>query len=179
MSRDHAFATQNKFPEGATVVGIVAASNKTPVTRHTGDVEMHPTFLTLANIHSEVRMKATAHAWRCVAYVPVVEFEAPSECQLILQGRLWHKCMNKVFVNLKTAVKIGHFMPDPYGALRYGFTPLVRWQGDLVEKQSIAVVAKNASPVSQAVIKQFGDNFPHPPRNGSPGEVWAEPQSTQ
>ncbi|KAH7917526.1 hypothetical protein BV22DRAFT_1026171, partial [Leucogyrophana mollusca] len=129
MSGDHAFATQvciitNKLPEGATVVGIVAASDKTPVTRHTGDVEMHPTFLTLANIHSEVRMKATAHAWRCIAYVPVVEFEAHSDFQSILQGRLWHKCMDKVFVNLKIAAKIGHFMSDPYGALRYGFTPL-------------------------------------------------------
>ncbi|KAH7918690.1 hypothetical protein BV22DRAFT_1024177, partial [Leucogyrophana mollusca] len=82
---------------------------------------------TLANIHSEVWMKAMAHAWRCVAYVPVVEFEAYSEFQLILQGRLWHKCMDKVFVNLKTAAKIGHFMPDSYNTLRYGFTPLIGW----------------------------------------------------
>ncbi|KAI6123491.1 hypothetical protein EDD16DRAFT_1704438 [Pisolithus croceorrhizus] len=55
---------QDTLPEGATLVPIIAASDKTPVTRHTGSLEMHPLFLTIANIDSDIRMKATAYAWQ-------------------------------------------------------------------------------------------------------------------
>jgi len=54
------------LPEGATILPIMAASDKTPVTSHTGGLEMHPLFLTTGNIQSDVRMKATSHAWNLV-----------------------------------------------------------------------------------------------------------------
>ncbi|KAH7908355.1 hypothetical protein BJ138DRAFT_1012981 [Hygrophoropsis aurantiaca] len=158
---------ENELPEGATIAGIVAASDKTPVTRHTGGLKMHPTFVTLANISSDVRMKATAQAWKCVAFVPIVEFDVNSEYQTILQSRLWHKCMDKVFVNLKIAAKVGTFMPDPFGELRYVFTILVAWQADLPEQQLIADVARSASPVTTAITQNFGDAFAHPSRLGN------------
>ncbi|KAG1886948.1 uncharacterized protein F5891DRAFT_1132294 [Suillus fuscotomentosus] len=66
-----AFSTQDQLPEGATIVPIIAASDKTPVTRQTGGLEMHPLFLTIGNINSDVHMKATSHTWRCVVYMPI------------------------------------------------------------------------------------------------------------
>lgn len=53
---------QDQLPEGATIVPIIAASDKTPVTRQTGGLEMHPLFLTIGNIDSDIHMKATSHA---------------------------------------------------------------------------------------------------------------------
>lgn len=159
--------SQNSLPHGATLIPIIAASDKTPVTRQTGGLEMHPLFLTIGNIDSDVRMKATAHAWRCVAFMPIVKFETHPDYQTILQSRLWHRCVDIVFGKLKHVANSGAFITDPFGAIRYCFTPLVAWTADLPEQQMIACVSKNASPVTLATLKQFGDPTPHLPRTKS------------
>ncbi|KIO11448.1 hypothetical protein M404DRAFT_126753 [Pisolithus tinctorius Marx 270] len=129
---------QDTLPDGATLVPVIAASDKTPITRYMGGLEMHPLFLTIANIDADVRMKATAHAWRCVAFVPVVKFEVHSDYQTILQSRLWHKCVDIVTEKLKRATNCGEFMADPFGDVRCCYTPLVAWTADLPEQQLIA-----------------------------------------
>ncbi|KAI6022134.1 hypothetical protein BKA83DRAFT_102958 [Pisolithus microcarpus] len=134
---------QDSLPEGATIVPIIAASDKTPVTRHTGGLEMHPLFITIGNIDSDVHMKATAYAWRCIAFMPVVKFEIHQNFQTILQARLWHKCVDIVMEKLKCAANIREFMTDPFGDIRHCFTPLVAWTADLPEQQLIATVTRN------------------------------------
>ncbi|KAG1831968.1 hypothetical protein DFJ58DRAFT_719532 [Suillus subalutaceus] len=109
-----------------------ASEIQTPVTRQTGSLEMHPTFLTLGNIHSEVRMKATSHAWACIAYIPVPEY--------IVNMRVWHKCMDLVLEKLKVAAEVGEFMVDPMGCRRYAFTPLAAHIADLPEQIMIACI---------------------------------------
>ncbi|KAI6115800.1 hypothetical protein EDD17DRAFT_1470754 [Pisolithus thermaeus] len=116
---------KDTLPEGATLVPIIAASDKTPVTRHTGSLEMHPLFLTIANIDSDIRMKATAYAWRCVAFMPTVKFDVHPDYQTILQARLWHRCVDIVTEKLKRAANVGEFMTDPFGDVRHCFTPLL------------------------------------------------------
>lgn len=128
---------------------------------------MHPVFLTLANINGDVRMKATAHAWACVAFLPIPQFNVNSDYQTILQSRVYHTCIDRVFSGLKRAAKFGEMMADPSGILRWSFTPLVAWVADLVEQQLIAGVAKSASPISLATTHEFGDGTTHPPRHGS------------
>ena len=129
----------------------------------TGGLEMHPLFITIGNIDSEVCMAATSHAWRCVAFMPIPKFEVHSDYQTILQTRLWHSCVDIVTGNLKSAATVGALMSDPAGRLRHCFTPLAAWTADLPEQLMIACVAKNASPVTQATHKQFGDAERHPP----------------
>ncbi|KAI6139186.1 hypothetical protein BKA82DRAFT_4332359 [Pisolithus tinctorius] len=116
---------QDTLPDGTTLVPVIAASDKTPITRYMGGLEMHPLFLTIANIDTNVHMKATAHAWRCVAFVPIVKFKVHSDYQTILQSQLWHKCVNI-------------FMADPFGDVQCCYTPLVAWTADLPEQQLIA-----------------------------------------
>ncbi|KAI6095783.1 hypothetical protein EDD17DRAFT_1774437 [Pisolithus thermaeus] len=116
---------QDTLPEGATLVPIIAASDKTPVTRHTGSLEMHPLFLTIANIDSDVRMKATAYAWHCVAFMPTVKFDVHPDYQTILQARLWHRCVDIVTEKLKCAANVGEFMTDPFGDVWHCFMPLI------------------------------------------------------
>jgi hypothetical protein len=69
---------------------IVLASDKTPVTQQTGGLEMHPTFLTITNIHSDIHMKAATHAWSCVAYMPIPQFVCHLDFTSLLQARVWH-----------------------------------------------------------------------------------------
>ena len=47
------------MPQGHTMIGIIGASDKTPLTIGLGNKKMHPVLLSLANIDAGVRMKAT------------------------------------------------------------------------------------------------------------------------
>ncbi|KAG2359553.1 hypothetical protein BDR07DRAFT_1452327 [Suillus spraguei] len=139
FTANQAFLTQDQLPEGATIMPIIAASDKTPVTRQMGGLEMHPLFLTISNIDSDIRMKATSHAWQCVVYIPIPKFEThPNYYHTILKSRVWHKCVDLVFASLKITAKVGEFMPDPFGELRYCFTPLSidPWNLDRFQKKA-------------------------------------------
>lgn len=160
---------QDKLPIGATQMGVIFGSDKTPVSLGTGGLEMHPLFITLANIASDVRMKATSHAWACVAFLPVVSFQVHDDYQGILKARLWHQCVEIITESLRDVAARGAYVSDPLGKRRRVFTPLVAWTADLPEQQLIAGVAKNASPVSTAITKEFSDPFPHPPRSADDG----------
>ncbi|KAG1834896.1 hypothetical protein EV424DRAFT_1468487 [Suillus variegatus] len=125
FTAQQAFEIQDQLPEGATIVPMIVASDKTPVTWHMGGLEMHPIFVTIANIQSDMRMRATCHAWRCIAYMPIPKFiDVHPDYQTILSQRLFHKCMDIVFADAKVAAMVGKFMPDPAGHLRHCFTPL-------------------------------------------------------
>ncbi|KAI6152665.1 hypothetical protein BKA82DRAFT_3973610 [Pisolithus tinctorius] len=121
---------QNELPDGATIVPIILASDKAPVTRMSRDREMHLLFLTIANINSEVRMKATAHAWACIAYTPIPEFLTHPKFHSILEAHVWHRCtydertvmtrcIDMVCANLKVAAHNGMFMADALNNTRY------------------------------------------------------------
>ncbi|KZP19061.1 hypothetical protein FIBSPDRAFT_744448, partial [Athelia psychrophila] len=90
MMGDHAWVCQDNLPLGATLVGVVGASDKTCVTSHSGGLKMHPAFLSIANIDGEVRMKASSHAWLCTAFMPIPDFEVHADYQSILADRVWH-----------------------------------------------------------------------------------------
>ncbi|KAI6106049.1 hypothetical protein EDD16DRAFT_1746620 [Pisolithus croceorrhizus] len=164
---DRAHEIQDHLPDGATLVPIIIAFDKTPVTRHTGGLEMHPIFVTIGNIQSDIRMQATSHAWHCVGFMPVPDFDVHPDFQTILSARLFHSCMDTIFTSLKHAAQHGAPMTDALGYVRNCFTPLVTYIADLPEQQLVACVAKNSSPVTTATLSQFGDTFPHPPRSGA------------
>ncbi|KAI6139499.1 hypothetical protein BKA82DRAFT_3988476 [Pisolithus tinctorius] len=158
---------QDSLPEGATIIPILAASDKTPVTRMTGGLEMHPLLISIGNIPGNIRMAATSHSWRCVAFMPIPKFDVPKGNQTILQTRVWHKCVDIVTTGLKRVAEIGTMMPDPHGYRRYCFMPLVAWTTDLPEQLMITCVSKSASPVTEATHKQFGDSHSHSSRTGN------------
>ena len=150
---------QNQLPVGAMIVPIVLASDKAPVTRMTGDEEMHPLFLTIANINSDVRMKATSHSWACIAYTPTPEFLVHPEYKSVLEARIWHRCLDIVCAGLKIAAHTGTFMSDSSNLSRYCFTLLIGYIADLPEQLMIACVRKSVSPISLAKQSQFGDGI--------------------
>ena len=131
-----------------------------------GALEMHPVFVTIGNIQSDVRMQATSYTWCCVAFIPTPEFEIHSDFQSLLSTRLFHHCQDIMFASLKEAAEWGAQMTDALGYICRCFTLLVGYIADLPEQQMVACVAKNASPVTTATISEFGDSFPHPPQSG-------------
>ncbi|KAG2131511.1 hypothetical protein BD769DRAFT_1627765 [Suillus cothurnatus] len=151
------FDPHDHLPVGATQVPIIIV---------TSGLEMHPVFITIGNIDSEVRSKATSRAWCCVGYMPIVKFKVHPDYQTILQAHLWHKCMCLIFANLKAAAAEGCFMPDPFWYIHYVFMPLIAHVCDLPEATMIAAVSKNASPLTMATQKEFGDGTLYPPHTG-------------
>ncbi|KAG1751909.1 hypothetical protein EDD22DRAFT_981686 [Suillus occidentalis] len=157
MSADMAWKIQDYLPVGATQVPIILGSNKTHVTRITGGLEMHPIFITIGNIDSEVRSKATLRAWQCIAYMPIAKFHVHPDYQSILQARLWHKCMDLILANLKAAALDECFMPDPSWHIRYVFTPLIAHVCDLPEASMIAAKAAKAVNLSGVHMPYWRD----------------------
>ncbi|KAH9001804.1 hypothetical protein EDB86DRAFT_3063618 [Lactarius hatsudake] len=134
------FASYMHLPDGATQLAVVGGSDKTCVTAMTGGLEMYPAYLSLANIVSEVHMKASNHAWMCFCFLPIVKF--------------------------RDAAITGCFVADPHGRLRWSFPLLAAWIADLPEQHLISAVANSTSPHSLAVTNQFGDAHCHSPRHG-------------
>ncbi|KAH9020515.1 hypothetical protein EDB84DRAFT_1589727 [Lactarius hengduanensis] len=137
MTGDLAWQSQDSLPDGATQLAVVAM---------TGGLEMYPAYLSLANIVSEVRMKATNHAWMCFGFLPIVKFEVHPSFQSILSARLWHACMDKAFARCKARRYHWCFVADPHGRLRWSFPLLAAWIADLPEQHLISAVAKITLP---------------------------------
>ena len=56
------------------MLGVIATSNNTCLTIGTGNQEMYPILLSLANIEAGICMKATSHAFALAAYLPILKF---------------------------------------------------------------------------------------------------------
>lgn len=121
--------------------------------------------MSLANIHSEVRNKASRHAFVPVAFLPVVEFiHTNKRMKSVLSDRLYHQCLDIVVEPLKIAARIGAMLSDPRGHSRYCFTPLASCIVDFPEACLIACVRGKTSPITLAKYTEFGDSFRHQPR---------------
>ena len=132
----------------------------------TGSLEMYPAYLSLANIVSEVCMKASSHAWMCFCFFPIVKFKVHPSFQLILSTCLWHACVDKALAQCKEAAITGYSMADPCGHLRWTFPLLAAWIADLLEQHLISAVMNSTLPLSRAITNQFGDTFCYPPWHG-------------
>jgi hypothetical protein len=156
---------QSKIPSGHTMVGVIAASDKTPLTIGSGNKEMHPLLLSIANIDAGVRMKATSHAFALAAYLPIPKFlDVSAPVQACLYARVLHICLSIVTSTLQVAEREGAIMPDPFGKLHVGHTPLASYIADLPEQRILAGVLASQSPFSTATSNEFGDDHEHPHR---------------
>ncbi|KAG1820848.1 uncharacterized protein BJ212DRAFT_1445412 [Suillus subaureus] len=95
-------------------------------------------------------MKATSHAWCCVAFMPMPTFLVNSDYQTLLQSHLWHRCVDFIMSNLKVAAHVGEFMANPLAHWHHCFTPLISHISDLPEQLMIACITKNSSPITTA-----------------------------
>ena len=59
--------------------------------------------------------------------------------------------------------KFGVYIPNSNSHVQYYFTSLAVWTANLPEQLMIACVAKSASPISEASMKDFGNDICHTP----------------
>ena len=148
------------------MLSVIGASDKTPLTIGSGNKEMHPVLLSLANIDAGVRMKATSHAFALAAYLPIPKFfNVSPQVHAILTARVYHICLDILTANLKHADVHGVPMSDPWGQVRLCHTPLVSWIADLPEQRLLACILSNQSAFTTATSNDFGDYHSLPPCN--------------
>ena len=145
------------------MIPIILGSDKTPVTSHSGGLQMHPVFLTIGNIQSDIRMQATSHTWRCIRFIPSLEIKVDPEHKTLLLSQIFHWSLNIITASLKHVAKHDCMLVNASGHTQNCFTPLVSYITDLPEQQLIIGISKNASSVTMAELPMFGNATPAAP----------------
>ncbi|KAF8212909.1 hypothetical protein K438DRAFT_1751323 [Mycena galopus ATCC 62051] len=156
ITSDGAWEMQVALPDGATLIGTIATSDKTTISVQNGDRVVHPLLVSLANIQMGFLMKALNHAFMMTALIPVPKFL----CDKRLRG-----LMERAIVP-PTAAAGGHPMLASSGRLLNCYTPLAACIVDTPEAADIACVKGSTSHLTMASYASFGDPFRHPERTG-------------
>jgi hypothetical protein len=156
------------LPEGATLLGAILSSDKTNISVMTGDRTAHPVLISLANIHADVRMKSSSHAFLLVALLPCPKFVAKEKgFHGVLENRVIHLCLDIITNPLKLAARVGRMMADPRGYSRFCFTALASYMVDTPEATMLAGVMGKTSHLTMADYRKFGDPVHQEPRTAS------------
>ena len=65
--------TQDKLPEGATLIPLLLSSDKTVLTQHHGDKAGWPVYLTIGNLDAEARRKETRPGTVLLGLIPITD----------------------------------------------------------------------------------------------------------
>ena len=85
---------QLKLPSGATIAPVILASDKTTLSRMSGDKPAWPVYPTLGNTDKAVRRRPSLHATVLLEYLLVPKLECFSGKRRSLEGaRLFHASM--------------------------------------------------------------------------------------
>lgn len=165
------------MPKGTTIMSVMLASDKTQLSRFSGDKNMHPVYISLGNIHKDMRNKPSRQGWMLLAKLPTSKFAAfkarldasASEKKAmpgILQKRLFHAAMGIVLAPLKK-MEVTQAV-DASGNTRRVMPILMSWLADLEEHWLILGLAKSSCPKCTARTRDFDTPHIHDqlPRTG-------------
>ncbi|QRV97139.1 DNA-dependent ATPase [Ceratobasidium sp. AG-Ba] len=135
---------QRELPEGATVVPVILASDKTHLTQHQGGKEAWPVYLSVGNLKKDTRKCIGSHAMVLIGMLPVTELKIFDEdTRGVEKKRLFHECMRELLQPLVEAGKNGIFLPCADGYTRRCFPILMAYIADNPEQCMIACCKQN------------------------------------
>ncbi|KAJ7757903.1 hypothetical protein B0H16DRAFT_1822559 [Mycena metata] len=99
---------QNLLPKGSTLCPIIISSDKTQLTRFSGDQQAWPVYLTIGDIDKETRRSPSSHATVLIGYIPVTKLEIFKKAsRQAVAHQLFHDCMRVLLAPLKEAGEKG------------------------------------------------------------------------
>ncbi|KAG8792294.1 hypothetical protein FRC12_006548 [Ceratobasidium sp. 428] len=131
-----------------TIAPVIIASDKTNMSKLSGNQSAYPVYLTIGNISKAVRRQATKHAQVIIGYLPVDSFgEIPSKpLRQRLRGELLHFSMSKITQPLEEAGRTGVEMWCADGRLRRIYPLLAAFVGDWPEQNDMACTDRGGCP---------------------------------
>ncbi|KAG9119868.1 hypothetical protein FRC07_004892, partial [Ceratobasidium sp. 392] len=149
-----------------TIAPLIIASDKTSMTKLSGNQSAYPVYLTIGNISKEYRRQASKHATVIIGYLPVDDFRDVSGkiSRARLKGELVHYAMNSVMEGLEEAGREGVEMWCADGWLRRVYPLLAAFVGDWPEQCDMACVVRSGCPICLKRKKGRGNERRAAPR---------------
>ena len=106
--------SQTCMPKGGTMLGVIGASDKTPLTIGTNNHEMDPVLLSLANIEPGVHMKVTSYSFILATYLSIPKFiNVTTPVQAALTACVFHTSITILTEHLQCTSQEGVCLIDP------------------------------------------------------------------
>ncbi|KAG9091327.1 hypothetical protein FS749_016627 [Ceratobasidium sp. UAMH 11750] len=131
-----------------TIAPVIIASDKTQMTKLSGNQSAYPVYLTIGNISKAYRRRATKRATVIIGYLPVDSFKDIPEKALRerLKGELLHYSMSSIMKPLEEAGQTGVEMWCADGRLRWIYPLLAAFVGDWPEQNDMACTKRSGCP---------------------------------
>jgi Plavaka transposase len=121
--------------------------------------------MSIGNIDSRIRNKASHGAWMLIAYIPTVNFLDEDDVRGTIINRMYHHCMEIV---VHTLIKPGHYgvrLIDSQGAIRHCYPRVAAHLADYPEQCLVNVAKRWSSPNTIADYDTLDSRAVHPPRD--------------
>ncbi|KAJ7019294.1 hypothetical protein C8F04DRAFT_1182372 [Mycena alexandri] len=149
---------QELLPKGATLVPIILASDKTQLTRFSGDQQAWPVYLTIGNIDKATRRAPSSRATVLLGYIPVAKLEIFKKSRRSGEAhQLFHECMRTMLESLKVAGREGVTMDCADGFVRKMYLIFAAYIADYPEQCLICCCKENSCPGCLCHPKRRGD----------------------
>lgn len=109
------WSQQTQLPDGATVVPLLLATDKTMLTQHHGDLALWPVYLTIGNLDIKTRKSQIRPSMVLVGLIPVVK--VGKEHGPDLKSEVYHKAMGHI-LQRESPNRHDYYLPDCWFDLR-------------------------------------------------------------
>ncbi|KAG0132972.1 hypothetical protein HOY82DRAFT_483212, partial [Tuber indicum] len=155
--------TQDTLPDGATLVPIICASDVTFLTNFSGDKKAWPIYMTIGNILSKTRNKASKHATVLLALLPVLPkmlgVTARDANQRQINNEILGDLMEAIFAPMVAQGDSGIKVECADGNVRLYFPHLAVWIADHLENVTSHGIQQNQYTVCKVRPEQLGSHL--------------------